>query len=259
MDNPSSPAVLEIRDLHASVDGKPILKGVNLTVREGEVHALMGPNGSGKSTLANLLLGHPRYRVDAGDIVFNGESIVKLPPEKRAKLGLFLSFQYPLEIPGVSVAGFLREALNENRPADKHVSVAAFRDTLHEKMKALQMPESFADRSLNEGFSGGEKKRAEILQLSVLEPKIAILDETDSGLDIDSLRIVSTGAQNVTRQTGMGLLLITHYQRILHYIRPDAVHVLIDGRIARSGGAELAGELEKNGYGAIAPLKLPVA
>ena len=238
--------MLEIKDLYVEVDGKEILKGVSLKVNQGEVHALMGPNGSGKSTLSQTIMGHPRYIVTKGDILYNGESILKLSPDKRARLGLFLSFQYPSEIPGVGMAYFLRSAMNAmNGSAPK--SVKEFRQLLTEKMELLKMPKDFANRYLNEGFSGGEKKRSEILQLAILNPKIAILDETDSGLDIDALKTVANGIETF-RGPNIGMLLITHYNRILHYVRPDKVHILIDGKIVKSGSHELALELEEKGY-----------
>lgn len=244
-------AALEIRNLHVSVEGKPILKGVDLTVQQGEIHALMGPNGSGKSTLANTLMGHPDYEVTEGDILFNGVSMLEMEADERSRMGLFLAFQYPVVIPGVTLANFLRQAINARRkaenPEDKGLPIPEFRRVLKEKMDLLQMNHDFAGRYLNEGFSGGEKKRAEILQLATLEPKIAVLDETDSGLDIDALRIVSEG---VNRLAGphLGVLVITHYQRILNYIKPQFVHVLVDGRIAENGGPELALQLEEHGY-----------
>ncbi len=244
-------AALEIRNLHVSVEGSPILKGVDLTVRQGEIHALMGPNGSGKSTLANVLMGNPAYEVDAGQIIFDGEDILELEPDERSRKGLFLAFQYPVAIPGVTVANFLRSAINarrrEENPEDKGISIPEFRRLLMSKLEMLEMNPDFAGRYLNDGFSGGEKKRAEILQMAVLEPKIAVLDETDSGLDIDALRIVASG---VNRLFGpdLGVLLITHYKRILDYIRPHYVHILMDGRIVESGGPELADQLEESGY-----------
>ncbi len=244
-------AALEIRNLHASVEGSPILKGVNLTVRQGEVHALMGPNGSGKSTLANVLMGNPAYEVTAGQIIFDGEDILELEPDERSRKGLFLAFQYPVAIPGVTLANFLRAAINarrrEENPEDKGISIPEFRRLLMEKMKYLEMNPDFAGRYLNDGFSGGEKKRAEILQMAVLQPKIAVLDETDSGLDIDALRIVASG---VNRLAGpdLGVLVITHYKRILDYIKPQHIHIMMDGRIVESGGPELADQLEDSGY-----------
>jgi Fe-S cluster assembly ATP-binding protein len=243
---------LEIRGLHAAVDGKEILKGVDLTVNTGEVHALMGPNGTGKSTLANVLMGHPSYEVTGGEILFKGVNLVELAPDERSRLGLFMAFQYPVSIPGVSVANFLRTAINARRkvadPEDKGISVPDFRRMLKQKMELLKVPQEFAGRYLNDGFSGGEKKRAEILQLATLEPEIAILDETDSGLDIDALRIVSEGV-NALSGPNLGVLIITHYQRILNYIKPQFVHIMLDGRIVESGGPDLAEHLEERGYG----------
>ncbi len=246
---------LEIRDLHASVEGKQILRGVNLKVREGEIHTVMGPNGSGKSTLAYVIMGHPRYVVDSGDILLDGESILELTPDQRAKKGLFLAFQYPVEVSGLTVANFLRRAyLNlkygggEVDKQKERISVIEFQKLLNEKLQMLSLDPSLARRYLNEGFSGGEKKRAEILQLAVLQPRIAILDETDSGLDIDGVRIVAEGVRKLVEQTGMGVLLITHYQRILKYVTPHYVHVMYNGRIVESGGPELAELLEEKGY-----------
>ena len=239
---------LIIKDLHVSVEGQKILNGVDLVVRKGEVCALMGPNGSGKSTLAYTLMGHPKYTIDKGEAWYKGQNIFELKPDERAKLGLFLSFQYPQEIPGVSVSNFLRTALNSVKP--NQVSVPDFVKLLREKMKLLKIDESFSRRYLNEGFSGGEKKRAEILQLAVLQPEMAILDETDSGLDIDSLKTVAQGI-NTLIGPNIGILLITHYQRILNYITPDRVHIMVKGRIVKSGGKELAHELEAKGYDAI--------
>lgn len=242
---------LSIRNLHVEIDGKPILKGVDLTIRQGEVHALMGPNGTGKSTLAYALMGHPSYNVTEGEACFKGENLVGMAPDERARLGLFLAFQYPVAIPGVSVANFLRTAVNahrkSNNPGDKGVPIPEFRRMLKERMDLLKMDHSFAGRYLNEGFSGGEKKRAEILQMAALKPEIAILDETDSGLDIDALRIVSEGV-NALRGPELGVLVITHYQRILNYIKPDIVHIMMGGKIVESGGADLALHLEENGY-----------
>lgn len=244
-------AVLEIRNLHVAVDDKPILKGVNLTVKQGEVHALMGPNGTGKSTLSYALMGHPAYTVTAGQVIFKGVDVLELEPDERARLGLFLAFQYPVAIPGVTIANFLRTAINARRraenPQDKGISIPEFRKLLKSKMDFLQMPHDFAGRYLNDGFSGGEKKRAEILQLATLEPSIAILDETDSGLDIDALRIVASGV-NALAGPNLGVLVITHYQRILNYIKPGFVHIMLDGRIVESGGADLALHLEEHGY-----------
>jgi Fe-S cluster assembly ATP-binding protein len=242
---------LSIRDLHVSIAGKEILKGVDLTVRKGEVHALMGPNGTGKSTLAYALMGHPSYQVTAGEAWFKGENILNLEPDKRSHLGIFLAFQYPVAIPGVSVANFLRTALNAQRkvkdPDDKGIPIPEFRKLIRDRMELLKMDQNFAGRYLNEGFSGGEKKRAEILQLATLKPEIAILDETDSGLDIDALRIVSEGV-NALRGPDLGVLVITHYQRILNYIKPDVVHIMMGGRVVESGGADLALHLEEHGY-----------
>ena len=238
-------ADLEIRDLEVSVEGNKILKGITLSANKGEVNALMGPNGSGKSTLAYTLMGHPAYAIDSGSIVFKGRDITSLEPEKRAKMGLFLSFQYPSEVPGVTMSNFLRTAWNSLH--DTKVPVMDFHKKIQEKMKLLKMDPKFTTRYLNEGFSGGEKKRSEILQMAVLEPEMAILDETDSGLDIDSLKIVAEGV-NQLRGPNMGVLVITHYQRLLNYIKPDHVHVMIAGRIVKSGGAELAHQLEAEGY-----------
>jgi Fe-S cluster assembly ATP-binding protein len=244
-------AALEIRNLHASVEDKPILRGVNLTVKQGEVHALMGPNGSGKSTLSNVILGHPAYQVTAGQILFDGVDLLELEPDERSRAGLFLAFQYPVAIPGVTLANFLRQAINARMKAEdpdsKGISIPNFRRLLKAKMEYLQVDQSFAGRYLNEGFSGGEKKRAEILQMATLEPKIAILDETDSGLDIDALRIVAEGVNKLTGPD-LGVLVITHYQRILNYIKPEFVHIMFDGQIVESGGAELALHLEEAGY-----------
>lgn len=243
---------LEIRDLHVEVEGKKILQGINLTISKGQIHAVMGPNGSGKSTLANTLLGHPHYVVTQGDILYKGESILDWKPDERARAGLFLAFQYPHSVSGVTVANFLRTALNAKRKAQmngafKPVSIPEFRKLMREKMAMLKLDDSFATRYLNEGFSGGEKKRAEILQMAVLQPEIAILDETDSGLDIDGVRIVSEGVNSLAGPN-LGILIITHYQRILNYIKPDLVHVLVKGRIAVEGGPELALKLEAQGY-----------
>src|SRR5713101_1602294 len=244
-------AVLEIRNLHVSIDGKPILNGVNLTVKQGEVHALMGRNGSGKSTLAYALMGHPAYTVTEGQIIFDGKDVLEMGPDERSRAGLFLAFQYPVAIPGVSVANFLRTAINARRraanPEDKGMPIPEFRKLLKAKMETLQVPQDFAGRYLNEGFSGGEKKRAEILQLAALEPEIAVLDETDSGLDIDALRVVASGV-NVLAGPNLGVLVITHYQRILNYIKPDLVHIMLGGKIVETGGAELALHLEEKGY-----------
>ena len=242
---------LVIRNLHVSIEGKEILKGVDLSIKQGEVHAIMGPNGTGKSTLAYALMGHPSYEITAGEVQFKGANILELEPDERSRLGIFLAFQYPVSIPGVTVANFLRTAINARRraqnPNDKGVAIPEFRKKMKEQMELLKMDQAFAGRYLNEGFSGGEKKRAEILQMAMLRPEIAILDETDSGLDIDALRIVSEGV-NALRGPELGALVITHYQRILNYIKPDFVHVMLGGRIVESGGAELALHLEEHGY-----------
>lgn len=242
---------LVIHNLHAGINGREILKGVDLTVKQGEVHALMGPNGTGKSTLAYALMGHPSYEVTEGEVIFKGMNILELKPDERSRLGIFLAFQYPVAIPGVTVANFLRTALNSRRKIvnseDKGMPIPEFRRLLKEKMDLLKMDHAFAGRYLNEGFSGGEKKRAEILQMATLEPEIGILDETDSGLDIDALRIVSDGV-NALRGDNLGVLVITHYQRILNYIKPEFVHIMLDGRIVESGGADLALHLEEQGY-----------
>ena len=248
-------ADLIIKNLHVSVEGQEILKGLNLEMNKGEVHAIMGPNGSGKSTLANTLMGHPAYEVTEGEILFRGKDIIELSADERSRLGIFLAFQYPSAIPGVSVANFLRTAINaryeQNDPSGngqrRGISMRDFRKLLKEKMAMLQMDPSFAGRYLNEGFSGGEKKRMEILQMAMLQPQIAVLDETDSGLDIDALRIVSEGV-NELKSPDLGVLVITHYQRILNYIRPEHVHILVDGRVVMTGGPELALELEDRGY-----------
>jgi Fe-S cluster assembly ATP-binding protein len=242
-------AKLEIRDLHVSVEGNEILKGVDLTISQGEVHALMGPNGSGKSTLAYTLLGHTKYKVTKGDILIDGQSILGLTPDKRAKSGLFLAFQYPVTVPGVTMFSFLRAAYNSVHTDEKNQAptLFEFREAMNEKMKLLGVDESFMNRYLNEGFSGGEKKRAEILQLALMKPKFAILDETDSGLDIDALRVVAEGVSKLAG-SDLGVLIITHYQRILKYIKPNFVHVLYEGKITASGGEELSLKLEEKGY-----------
>lgn len=236
---------LRIENLHSKVENREILKGVNLTIRPGEVHAIMGPNGSGKSTLAYSLMGHPGYEVTEGHVYVDGTDVIGMDANDRAKEGIFLAFQYPHSIPGVTMANFLRTAVNSIRPAP--VSPREFRATLREQMSLLKMDDSFAGRYVNEGFSGGEKKRAEILQMAMLQPKYAVLDETDSGLDIDALRIVADGV-NALLGPEMGVLVITHYQRLLDYITPDFVHVLVNGQIVREGGPELALELERQGY-----------
>ena len=240
-----SDATLVIEDLHVSVEDKEILHGLDLMVEPGKIHALMGPNGSGKSTLAYALAGHPRYRVTSGKVTFRGEDVLGLTADERARLGMFLAMQYPVEVPGVSVTNFLRTAVNAVR--DEDVPVRQFAKELREHMQALEMDPRFAERSLNEGFSGGEKKRHEILQMALLRPRLAILDETDSGLDIDALKVVSEGV-NRLRGPELGILLITHYTRILRYVAPDSVHVMVDGRVVQSGGPELADELEERGY-----------
>ncbi|MCH8203984.1 MAG: Fe-S cluster assembly ATPase SufC [Candidatus Hydrogenedentes bacterium] len=242
--------MLEISNLHVSVDGHQILKGVDLIVEAGEVHAIMGPNGSGKSTLALALAGHGAYEVTEGSVTFLGhDDLLDMPPEERARLGLFLAFQYPVEIPGISNAYFLQSALNEVRKSHgmEELDAFEFQDLLAEKMELVKIDPSFADRNVNEGFSGGEKKRNEILQMAVMEPRLAILDETDSGLDIDALRIVAEGI-NKLRGKDRAFILVTHYQRMLNYVKPDFVHVLYQGRFAKSGGPELALELEEKGY-----------
>jgi Fe-S cluster assembly ATP-binding protein len=237
--------MLKIENLRVEIDGQEIVKGLDLEVGEGEIHAIMGPNGSGKSTLANVLMGHPRYEVTGGSITFRGEDVFELEPDERAKLGMFLAFQYPSEVPGVSVANFLRTAVNSVR--EEELSPMDMYRLLQEKMKIMQMDPKFAERYLNEGFSGGEKKRNEILQMLMLEPKLAIMDETDSGLDIDALQVVAKGV-NELRAPEFSAVIITHYQRILRYIEPDRVHVMLDGRIVTSGGKDLAHELEDKGY-----------
>jgi len=244
----ASTPLFEIEDLHVSVEGRGILRGVNLTVCPGEVHALMGRNGSGKSTLANALMGHPKYLITRGSVRLDGEDILGLKPDERAKRGLFLAFQNPIAIPGVGTGNFLRAAVKAVRGTET-INALQFRKELTERMQHLQMDPSFATRALNEGFSGGEKKRAEMLQLAMLKPRLAVLDEPDSGLDIDAVRIVSDGINTVhEQQPSMGILLITHYQRILNYVRPDTVHVMANGRIVESGGAELVHQLEAEGY-----------
>ncbi|ABZ94371.1 Fe-S cluster assembly ATPase SufC [Leptospira biflexa] len=238
-------AILEIQSLHANVGDKQILRGVNLTIGAGEVHAIMGPNGSGKSTLSNVILGHPKYTITSGDILFRGESILKLSTDERARLGLFLSFQYPTALPGVTIGNFLKSILKAHRGKD--VPVKEFKQELKTAMDLLEVPQSFIGRYVNDGFSGGEKKRAEILQMNLLKPVLSILDETDSGLDIDALRIVSEGI-NANRNPERSILLITHYQRMLNYIVPDFVHVFADGRILETGGKDLSLKLEEVGY-----------
>ena len=243
---------LEIKNLYASVADQPILKGIDLLIRQGEVHALMGPNGSGKSTLAYTLAGHPAYEPTAGQVIFDGQDLLEMEPDERSRAGLFLAFQYPAAVPGVTLAKFLRQTINSRRqaedPDDKGISIPAFRRLLTDKMNMLGIDPKFAGRYLNEGFSGGEKKRVEVLQMATVEPKIAIMDESDSGLDIDALRIVSEGANKLREDFDLGLLVITHYQRILNYIQPDHVHIMLDGRIVESGGPDLALALEERGY-----------
>lgn len=234
--------ILEIKNLHVSVNDKEIIKGLSLTIREGEIHALMGPNGSGKSTLSYAIMGHPRYVVTKGEILFNGQNILDLKTNERAKLGLFLCFQYPLEVQGVHMANFLRLASNNKEP------VTEFSTRLKENMKLLKINESFSSRYLNDGFSGGEKKVGEILQMAVLKPKIAILDEADSGLDIDALKVVANGVNHAMTTSPLGVLIITHYQRILDFVKPDFVHIVVDGKIKKSGGKELVEKLEEEGY-----------
>ncbi len=240
---------LVIQNLHARVAGQEteILKGLSLVIEKGRVHAIMGPNGSGKSTLSKVISGHPDYEVTGGDVLLDGESILGLEPDERARKGVFLAFQYPMEIPGVSNANFLRAALQARLPEGEELEATEYYAKLYKKMDALEIPRAFTSRSVNEGFSGGEKKRNEILQMAMLEPSYAILDETDSGLDIDALKTVSGGV-NALRGPGLGVLVITHYQRLLNYIQPDEVHVMSAGRIVRSGGPELALELEEKGY-----------
>ncbi|KHO48423.1 MAG: hypothetical protein QT00_C0001G0441 [archaeon GW2011_AR5] len=238
---------LEIKNLHVSIGEKEIIKGFNLTIKEGEIHAVMGPNGSGKSTLSYAIMGHPRYTVTEGEILFNDKNINEMSTDERAKLGLFLCFQYPMEVHGVQVSNFLRLASNSVQGAEEPVS--EFRKRLKENMASLKMSDQFASRYLNDGFSGGEKKRGEILQMSVLKPKFAILDEADSGLDIDALKIVAEGVNNSMNTTPLGVLIITHYQRILNFIKPNFVHIVVDGKIVQSGGPELAERLDGEGYG----------
>ncbi len=245
-------ADFEIRDLRVSVEGRQILKGISLGLSKGEVHAVMGPNGSGKSTLSHTLMGHPGYQVDSGQVQFKGTNLLELQPDQRARLGLFLAFQYPVVVPGITMANFLRTALNAKRGFDgkdrsKAIAPKEFRALLKDQLKVLRMDDSFLSRYINEGFSGGEKKRAEILQMAVLQPEIAVLDETDSGLDIDSIKYVAE-AVNHMRGPGLGVLIITHYVRILNFIKPDFVHVLVDGRFVLSGGSEVADKLEREGY-----------
>lgn len=241
--------MLEIKNLHASIDGKEILKGINLSVKAGEIHAIMGPNGSGKSTLAQVLAGRQEYEVTAGEVSFNGKNILEMPPEDRAREGVFLAFQYPVEIPGVSNTNLLKTALNEIRKYrnEEELDAMEFLSLIKERMKLVELDQKLLSRAVNEGFSGGEKKRNEIFQMAVLEPKLSILDETDSGLDIDALRIVANGVNKLKRKDN-ATIVVTHYQRLLNYIIPDFVHVLYEGKIVKSGGKELALELEAKGY-----------
>jgi Fe-S cluster assembly ATP-binding protein len=244
---------LEIRNLHARAADKPILKGVDLTVRPGEVHALMGPNGSGKSTLANVVMGHPNLEVTDGQVLFGGEDVTEADPDERARMGLFMAFQYPVAVPGVTVTKYLRMVMNAHREerGEDPVSLKDFRRLTEQAMELTNIPKSFASRYLNEGFSGGEKKRLEMLQLALQRPSMAVMDETDSGLDIDALNVVATAVNAVKADSDMGVLIITHYQRILHHIRPDRVSIIFDGRIAQEGGPELVERLEREGYGKI--------
>lgn len=246
--------MIEIKNLHAEINGVPILKGINLTVNKGEVHAIMGPNGSGKSTLAKVIAGHPAFTVTQGEIRFEGQDLLPLEADERAREGVFLAFQYPVEIPGVNNTGFLRLAYNARRKhqGEPELSEEAFAQLLKEKLSVVEMPEEFLDRAVNEGFSGGEKKRNEILQMAVLDPKLGVLDETDSGLDIDALRTVANGVNKIMNPE-KALILVTHYQRLLDYITPDFVHVLSNGQIVKSGGKELALELEEKGYDWLLP------
>jgi Fe-S cluster assembly ATP-binding protein len=254
-------AELQIRNLHVAAGEKQILKGLDLDVHSGEVHALMGPNGSGKSTLANAIMGHPGLQVTEGSIVFNGTDVTEAAPEDRALAGLFMAFQYPISVPGVTVTKYLRMVMNAHRRArgEAEVSLKDFRKTVEAAMELTNVPREFSARYLNEGFSGGEKKRMEILQLALQQPRIAVLDETDSGLDIDALNVVANGVNTVARESGMGVLIITHYQRILHAVEPGRVSIMFDGRIVKEGGPELVGELEAKGYGWITQEVAPAA
>ena len=244
-------ADLEIKNLHVSAGDKQILKGVDLHVRSGEFQALMGPNGSGKSTLANVIMGHPNLEVTEGQVIFDGEDITEADPDERSRAGLFMAFQYPVAIPGVTVAKYLRMVMNAHREGrgEDAVSLKDFRKTVEAAMQLTQVPREFSNRYLNEGFSGGEKKRMEILQLALQQPRLAVLDETDSGLDIDALNTVAHGVNEVAKPSGMGVLIITHYQRILHMVRPEFVHIMFEGRIVKQGGPELVETLEQKGYG----------
>jgi Fe-S cluster assembly ATP-binding protein len=242
------PSTLEISNLHVSIGEKEIVKGLSLTIKSGEIHAVMGPNGTGKSTLSKAIAGHPDYTITGGDILLDGKSILQMEPDERARAGLFLAFQYPSEIPGVSIANFLRAAVQAHMGEGEELDATAYYKRLYQKMDLLKIDRKFTSRAVNDGFSGGEKKRCEILQMAMLEPKIAMMDETDSGLDIDALRIVAAGV-NELRGPNLGVMLITHYQRLLNYIVPDYVHVMWDGRIVKSGDKSLALELESKGYG----------
>jgi Fe-S cluster assembly ATP-binding protein len=244
-------AELEIKNLHVAAGDKQILKGVDLRVRSGEIHAMMGPNGSGKSTLANAIMGHPGLEVSEGEILFDGEDITEADPDERARAGLFMAFQYPVAIPGVTTAKYLRMVMNAHREAQgrQAISLKEFRQAVEAAMELTNVPKEFSQRYINDGFSGGEKKRMEILQLALQQPRLAVLDETDSGLDIDALNTVAHGVNTVARQSGMGALIITHYQRILHLVRPEFVHIMFDGRIVKEGGPELVEQLEQRGYG----------
>src|ERR687894_2748785 len=244
-------ADLEIRNLHASAGDKEILRGLDLSVEKGKIHALMGPNGSGKSTLANVIMGHPNIEVTEGEILFKGENITEADPDERARMGLFMAFQYPVAIPGVTITKYLRMVMNAHREArgEADISLKEFRKTVEAAMELVNVPREFSSRYLNEGFSGGEKKRMEILQLALLAPKLAVLDETDSGLDIDALNTVAKGVNAVSEGTDMGVLIITHYQRILHIVKPQFVHIMFEGRIVKEGGPELVTALEERGYG----------
>jgi Fe-S cluster assembly ATP-binding protein len=242
---------LEIKNLHVAVGDKQILKGLDLSVRSGEIHALMGPNGSGKSTLANAIMGHPSLEVTEGQILYDGEDVTEAAPDERSRMGLFMAFQYPVSVPGVTVTKYLRMVMNAHRAqrGEDEISLREFRKTVEEAMELVSVPKEFSSRYLNEGFSGGEKKRMEILQLALQRPEIAVLDETDSGLDIDALNVVAHGVNTVAKQANMGVLIITHYQRILHMVEPQRVSVMFDGRIAKEGGPELVEQLEREGYG----------
>jgi Fe-S cluster assembly ATP-binding protein len=242
---------LEIKNLHVAAGDKQILKGLDLSVRSGEVHALMGPNGSGKSTLANAIMGHPNLEVTEGQILFDGEDITEAAPDERSRMGLFMAFQYPVSVPGVTVTKYLRMVMNAHRATrgEQEISLREFRKTVEEAMELVNVPREFSSRYLNEGFSGGEKKRMEILQLALQQPAIAVLDETDSGLDIDALNVVAHGVNTVAREANMGVLIITHYQRILHMVEPSRVSIMFEGRIVKEGGPELVEQLERQGYG----------